>query len=261
MDQLKSIALAGAMMILAPVAASAADMGRPPMHLPPPPIAAPIAEASGWYLRGDVGIGVLDAKPEIVDARFAPPVVGTHDPSFSTQGFIGIGAGYQFNNWLRADVTAELRGSTEAKFTDKYCFGSIGGAGIARPGSACGNTTGFTGSDGRNLYTGRINTNLFMANGYVDLGTWNGLTPYLGVGVGVANHRVEGLTDQGTANNYAGGALTFTSVATPVNYAEKSQTNLAWALMAGVAYDVSQSLKLELGYRYLNMGDIKGIQT
>jgi opacity protein-like surface antigen len=34
----------------------------------------------------------------------------------------------------------------------------------------------------------------------------------------------------------------------------KSQTNLAWALMAGTSYDLSQAAKLDLGYRYLNLG-------
>jgi opacity protein-like surface antigen len=32
--------------------------------------------------------------------------------------------------------------------------------------------------------------------------------------------------------------------------------NLAWALHAGVAYNVSKNLKVELAYRYLNLGSI-----
>ena len=37
---------------------------------------------------------------------------------------------------------------------------------------------------------------------------------------------------------------------------ERSTTNFAWALMAGLDFNVTQNLKLELGYRYLNMGKI-----
>jgi len=32
-------------------------------------------------------------------------------------------------------------------------------------------------------------------------------------------------------------------------------TQLAWAVHAGLGYDVTPNLKLELAYRYLNMGD------
>src|SRR5437763_1071441 len=41
---------------------------------------------------------------------------------------------------------------------------------------------------------------------------------------------------------------------------DKNQTNLAWAVMAGLGYTINPRLKLELGYRYLNMGTIKGNQ-
>jgi opacity protein-like surface antigen len=61
MGSLKTLALAGAVLAGATAVASAADLGRPPMGLPPAPIAAPIAEASGWYLRGDIGIGALNS--------------------------------------------------------------------------------------------------------------------------------------------------------------------------------------------------------
>ena len=30
--------------------------------------------------------------------------------------------------------------------------------------------------------------------------------------------------------------------------------NLAWALMAGIAYDVSPNAKIDMGYRYVNLG-------
>ena len=39
--------------------------------------------------------------------------------------------------------------------------------------------------------------------------------------------------------------------------ADTSKTNFAWALHAGVGYAVTQNLKLELSYRYLNTGTFK----
>ncbi|WP_256581541.1 MULTISPECIES: outer membrane protein [Pseudomonas] len=38
-------------------------------------------------------------------------------------------------------------------------------------------------------------------------------------------------------------------------YGSATQTNLAWSLGAGVAYDVTDRLALDLGYRYVDMGD------
>ena len=38
-----------------------------------------------------------------------------------------------------------------------------------------------------------------MANVYADLGTWSGITPYVGAGIGYGMTNITGLTDQGTA--------------------------------------------------------------
>ena len=45
----------------------------------------------------------------------------------------------------------------------------------------------------------------------------------------------------------------------PTRFADKTTSNFAWALMAGVAYDLSPAYKIEVAYRYLNMG--KGSQS
>ncbi len=63
MGSLKTIALAGALLTGMTTLASAADLRGPlPMVLPPAPIAAPVVEQSGWYLRGDIGVAAVDAR-------------------------------------------------------------------------------------------------------------------------------------------------------------------------------------------------------
>ena len=58
---------------------------------------------------------------------------------------------------------------------------------------------------------------------------------------------VENLTDFGVAGpNFPGQGFGH----------NPSQWNLAWAAHAGVAYNVSKNFKVELAYRYLNMGSI-----
>ena len=71
------------------------------------------------------------------------------------------------------------------------------------------------------------------------------ITPFVGAGVGGAYNRIYGLTDfgQGGVNEGVGFAR------------DRSKFDLAYAAHAGLAYTVSPNLKLELAYRYLNMGD------
>ena len=87
-----------------------------------------------------------------------------------------------------------------------------------------------------------------MFNGYVDLGTWSGITPYVGAGVGFAYNKLFGFTDTGYA--YSDGVQSPTG-----GYSDDGgKWNFAWGLMAGLSFDVTQNLKLDLGYRYLDYG-------
>jgi opacity protein-like surface antigen len=88
-----------------------------------------------------------------------------------------------------------------------------------------------------------------LFNGYIDLGTWNCLTPYIGAGIGYARNEITGLTDQGIV--FAGGP----SSATLGTAGKGEKSGVAWALMAGLGYEVNKNLTLEVGYRYLNLGE------
>ncbi len=103
------------------------------------------------------------------------------------------------------------------------------------------------------FYRGNISSLVGLVNGYVDLGTWFGVTPYVGAGVGLARNTLSGMTDQGIAS-YTSGAGAVTSGPSGGYFGDGSKTNFAWALMAGLDFNVTQNLKLELGYRYLDLG-------
>ncbi len=115
--------------------------------------------------------------------------------------------------------------------------------------------------NGANNIRGNISTIAVLANAYVDLGTWHGITPFVGAGVGFAQHWVSGVSDSGFATNTVtasaapppavGFAVTNPTFGTAAN---STKTNFAWALMAGLAYDVTPNYKVEFAYRYLNMG-------
>lgn len=198
--------------------------------LPPPP---PMPEetyhdiAGSWYLRGDVGVGLLDYdKTRVTTFSSLVPATGYigRQKELGDQVLIGAGLGYEYASWLRFDVTGEYRTQADWRYVEQ--------------------DTNF-GPGNFNITTAKMSSAVGLANGYVDLGNWWGIVPFIGAGVGVAHHMFEGINDQGFGG-YAGG----------FGYGgSKDKTNFAWALHAGLGYAVSSNLKLELAYRYLNMGD------
>ena len=224
MGSLKTFALAGLLSAVSS-AAFAADLLPAPVLAPQP---VPVEVSSGWYLRGDVGVGALDLRGTNAVDVSTPAVPYVYDrlqDQVGDQAFVGAGIGYQFNGWLRADVTGEYRTQTDWRFNaEDRTFGAAGGF---------------------NVTTGKFSSAVGLANAYVDLGTWGGLTPFIGAGVGFAHHMFGSVNDQGYGA-YAGG----------FGYGgEHDKTSFAYALHAGLGYHVSPNLKLELAYRYLNMGD------
>ena len=225
MGSLKTLALAGGLALGASVAAHAADLAYAPPPPPPEPLGLKGTISSGFYLRGDVGVGLQTVGKYHQDdvAQFGGTFFGKSDNSAF---FAGLGVGYRFNNWLRFDITSEYRGSTSIGVNDI----------VFNP---------WINQNQTNTYKGNLTSLVTLFNGYFDLGTWNCLTPYIGAGIGFTQNRISGLTDQGSVAGFS-----------TLGYATNgSKTNLAWALMAGVGYEVNKNLTLELGYRYLTLGD------
>ena len=223
MRSVKFLVAAGAAALLSSVA-FAADMPimQSPMYAP-----APIEDFGGWYLRGDIGFSNQHVS-RLNNALDVGNTTSVQHLGFDTAGIFGLGAGYKFNNWFRADVTGEYRGNSQF-------FGTHA---ITYPGGV-----------GTDTYHATKSEWVVLANAYVDLGTWWYMTPFIGAGVGGARVSIANFTDQSIANN-GGGALPGLAFGDSV-----SKWNFAWALHAGVAYKVTPNFTVELAYRYLDMGD------
>ena len=223
-----NILLAAGAATLLSSAAFAADLGVAPAPYYAPP---PVEEFGGWYLRGDIGLSNQSVK-NVRDTNSAAynNVAVAQTGSFGSAGIYGGGVGYQFNNWLRADVTGQYRGKSNFTGLDVI--------------AGTGPFAGFVGTDN---YTATKSELLFLANAYADLGTWWCITPFVGAGIGTARVSIANFTDTGDFINN-GQNHSF-------NYAgEGSKWNFAWAVHAGLAYKVSPGLTLELAYSFVDLG-------
>ena len=229
MRSVKYLLAAGAAALMSS-AALAADLplAPPPAYMPPPP-----PDFGGWYLRGDIGFSNQRVKNiAMADGRNNTLLSLRETTAFDAAGIYGVGVGYAFNNWLRADVTGQDRGKANFKGTDILTYpagGGVIGAGV-------------------NNYGASKAEWLVLANAYVDLGTWWNITPFIGAGIGASRITISNYTDNGqTIEN----GITSVSAA----YADAaSKWNLAWAVHAGLAYQVSPNFTIELAYSYVNLG-------
>jgi opacity protein-like surface antigen len=229
MVSVKVASVAGALALFAPMAQAADMPGLPPVY---PPQIEEYAAASGWYLRGDIGMTNQKMK-NMHHARYDDPgtAVQQHDFGWDSSMFFGLGVGYKFNDWFRADLTGEYRGRSNLHGSDSVTF---------------------TGGSGVDNYSGSKSEWLVLANAYVDLGTWWCITPYVGAGIGTARVNIIGFRDDGF--NYQP-ALAPASLNNSTYYADDaSKWNFAWALHAGITYKVTQSMSIDFGYRYTDLG-------
>ena len=98
------------------------------VYQPPPP---PVVEASGWYLRGDVGVGIQNFKTfdhSQTNPAFVWPASWTiNQQEIKDATILGFGIGYEFNSWLRFDVTGEYRTKVVGKATGSFTEFCAGG--------------------------------------------------------------------------------------------------------------------------------------
>jgi len=231
MGNIRLLAAAGAAVLLAMPAARAADLGPPPppcsgLAATSPGCAVPVFETSGWYLRGDIGMS-NQSVGSLNNVVSPGTTVTTPFLTFDSAPIFDVGVGYQLNNWLRFDATAEYRANAHFHGQQIAKFGAI-----------------ILPDD----YNASKNEWLFLANAYVDLGTWWCVTPFVGVGIGTSYNTIESFTDVGATQ--VGATILSTTYG-----ANASKWNFAWAAYAGLAYQVTPSVTVEMSYRYLSLGD------
>jgi opacity protein-like surface antigen len=238
-------------------AAQAADM--PFFSGDPEPVNEGMVEwGTGWYLRGDVGAAYI--RPNDLNGVIL-------SPDFPNNWTAGLGGGYQYNSWFRTDVTVDYQSLYKADGPQYHVLPCTVGA-VGTP--AGGPFTGETLIPGAcsPLVHNRTESTTVLANAYFDLGKWWGFTPYVGAGVGVniLYQKAQVNWYQGNLVPYAG--LTWTDPLTGATIAPNwdrvysgTLLRFAYGFMGGVAYDLTDHIKIDLGYRWLNLGKIDGVDS
>jgi opacity protein-like surface antigen len=252
-DLARNIVLAAPMIGVLPLAglcalaepAAGADFGQPYPGLAVP---APLVEfASNWYVRGDLAYA-QETFPNVSPFTFGA------SPSMLNTYSAGVGMGYKVNHWFRTDLILDYRSQI-------HTVGSVATpCSVVLPSVITGLPT-ITPETCAGQFDSEIRRWDLLANGYLDLGTWDGFTPYIGVGAGVTwarinqsvNFTFNGLPCQGSC---AIGGNVFADF-------DRSQSSMtyrfAWAVMAGVAIAMTDHAQLDVGYRFLDLGPITGV--
>ncbi len=201
--------------------AMAADYYEPPVDIPPPPV------VGGWYIRGHIGMS-NQYSDELTSSLYSEPSIldyGWHDSGdFSSAPIFGGGVGYKFNDYLRGDLTVEYRGKSDFDALDYVT-------------NAGGTTT--------NDFSAKKSEWLFLANAYADVGTFYGITPYVGAGIGASRNTISNFRDINIINGGGGYAD------------EDSKWNFAWALHAGLGIQATERMTVDLGYSFVSLGDAR----
>lgn len=220
------IALAIAAIALMPLSQALGADYDPPVYVDQAPDYVPVEVGSGWYLRGDVSY-LPQTSFEDQDFSFTPASESETEDAY----FASIGFGYHFNDYLRADLNlGYLPGN-------KFSFSYDDSATAAEPTVASGNLK-------NNALSG-------ILNGYVDLGTYVGITPYVGAGIGIVRSKYDlsasYFTDNGDDTDDV------------VQHSSKAKYSVAYTLNAGLAYQVSKNVQIDLGYQYFSAPDAEYI--
>ena len=172
-----------------------------------------------------------------------------------------LGGGYQFNKWFRSDLIFDFRQPIKSihQGVGRECITGTAGVGSTPYQYEIPYTATCTPDLQATLKSYDV-----LINGYLDLGTWYSLTPYVGAGVGLS-FGYAASSSRYVQNNGVPYQVSYVDSINNATYYQnwdraqsKQYYNFAFAFVGGVAYDIFPHTKLDVGYRYTHLGSILG---
>ena len=162
----------------------------------------------GWYVRMDAGFSSA-RDPEITIPEGPLPA------ELGDSLILGAGIGYSYVPGARADLTFTYRSGYEQ-------------------------ITGFSGMPGGEA---DFHSLLTLFSFYLDLVTFQRISPYAGFGLGFARNNLGDITIRNLDGSLLG------------TVGGNDKTSFAWQLAGGLAIQVSNRVLLDAGYHYVSAGD------
>jgi len=217
----------------------------PPGQVVEAPEGSVVEFGTGWYLRGDMAVSTHEVDPTFTLGG----VKNNQDVGYLSS--FGVGGGYRINNFLRVDGTIDQFMNFGYDSQRSVNCGSWTWDHDANPATAERPMTGAC-DESRSL---SASATVLMLNGYLDLGNYSGFTPYVGGGIGAAYVRWDDYNQTDTCHMSVATATTclngtVSTIYSPTTFSSNKEWKPAASLMAGVSYDISQNLKLDVGYKY-----------
>jgi len=182
------------------------------------PVASALAE--GFYVTPKVGYSYFKVESE--SANIVP---------------FGLAVGYDFMPAHDIPVRAEFEFAHRGK---KELFNK-----------SEDNVDDGAGTTADNLFMkGKYGAQTFFINGYFDFHNSSPVTPYVGLGLGLA--RVSAEVSAGASN-----LVVSPDPAVDITLSgSTTKTNFAWNIGAGAAWKITDNMALDLGYRYADFGKV-----
>jgi opacity protein-like surface antigen len=181
--------------------------------------ATPAAARNGaWYVGGDFGATIVEDAN--VDFNSSAKVSVGHNTGFEGALFVGYDLGA-----FRLEAEGSYTRASLDRFTNSFF--------ISAPGTTI--------PPGTHDVDGHVNALSFMVNGMFDFGDDDGLSGFVGGGVGIA--RVDYNNVRAFANQDP--------------YIDDGDTRFAWQVVAGVRMAVSSNIDVTVKYRFFNVENLK----
>jgi len=247
-----SLRIALSLAALLPSAAQAADYD-PPIFVEEADEYVPVEVGSGWYLRGDVGYAFSHPFEHEQMAGIGDETLFSDSSLFTGS----IGMGYHFNDYFRGELNFGILPTNEFGSREMVADACEGTTNVLLPGDPPIVVPTPAVQDCEVSSYGENKGYSLMANAYVDLGTYVGITPYIGGGLGIAYNKyfkTSGERDCVEVPPSGSGAGGF-FCNNPDGYGgledSKASYNLAYSLGAGLSYQVTKNVSVDIGYEYM----------
>jgi opacity protein-like surface antigen len=188
-----------------------------------------VANAEGYYVQANGGVSVsTDAGNDV-------------NKKMGNSGIYGLEVGAKVYDSLRVGLSVDYRPNYSAKQTENYTYNFVPKDPKSNPAK---------GLDMEHSYHYKVKSLVAMANLYYDVTDFNGVTPYVNLGLGMAQNKAKLDMDQYTTDSTASKEM---KEVTHFNYS-KTKTNFAYKLGLGARYAVNDQFDVDVRYQYVDLG-------